>query len=401
MLNHKTIITITALCLVSLAGEIGKIAGKVIDSSTGKPLNGANVIVKGTDYGSASDQSGEYIILFVPVGSYQLTASYPGYKEATQENVVVTSNQITHFDFKLALTVVDTIRFGPLLTFIPADTTLPERYIQKVLFNLNWGNGPGEIGKILPPPGYGPSGLAVDNSGRIHILDIANRRIVVFDSCGKYISHTEIKYDWNKIRETWNWLGYGAAINLLTYLGFDIYSNYLIAADDGFIYTFDCDGNYLRRDTTDYWGANFPQCRNIEISQEYQDKKIVTIRLNDMWTKKVIKEIRLQPKVWVMEHRHSFKICNYDTSGNSYLVVYAAEKRDDKHNVERFFYTMLEKYNSDGRLLAQIQLEHKTADRTRCYVTSEGEIYMLFYNRDLIEAPVVTKWVLQKVEGEK
>ena len=44
------------------SGKITNISGVVIDASTGKVVAGANVIVEGTDLGSAADEDGRYII---------------------------------------------------------------------------------------------------------------------------------------------------------------------------------------------------------------------------------------------------------------------------------------------------------------------------------------------------
>ena len=44
------------------SGKITNISGVVIDASTGKVVAGANVIVEGTDLGSAADEDGRYLI---------------------------------------------------------------------------------------------------------------------------------------------------------------------------------------------------------------------------------------------------------------------------------------------------------------------------------------------------
>ena len=65
----------------------GKISGKITDVSTGEPIPFANVIIEGTNYGAASDLDGEYIIVNVPSGTYNVIASYIGYvKTRTTQN---------------------------------------------------------------------------------------------------------------------------------------------------------------------------------------------------------------------------------------------------------------------------------------------------------------------------
>ena len=56
------------------AGITGKIAGRVIDSETGKPLPGANVVIEGTSYGAAADEEGDFFILALPPRMYNVKA---------------------------------------------------------------------------------------------------------------------------------------------------------------------------------------------------------------------------------------------------------------------------------------------------------------------------------------
>ncbi len=88
------------------AAEYGKITGKVVDSETGDALIGANVMVEGTELGSASDVTGEYVVLYVPAGTYAVVASYLGYDPYTFTNVVVNSDQTTILNFRLRPTVI-------------------------------------------------------------------------------------------------------------------------------------------------------------------------------------------------------------------------------------------------------------------------------------------------------
>lgn len=70
------------LCLFYLFSF--QIEGIVVDVSTGKPLAGANIVVKGTPYGASSDSKGRFIIKGLDKGRYRLIASLLGYKEETK-----------------------------------------------------------------------------------------------------------------------------------------------------------------------------------------------------------------------------------------------------------------------------------------------------------------------------
>lgn len=60
----------------------GKLAGKVTDARTGDPLPGANVLIVGTELGAATNARGEYFIINVVPGTYDVRVSFVGY--ATQ-----------------------------------------------------------------------------------------------------------------------------------------------------------------------------------------------------------------------------------------------------------------------------------------------------------------------------
>ncbi|MDZ7413153.1 MAG: carboxypeptidase-like regulatory domain-containing protein, partial [candidate division KSB1 bacterium] len=57
------------------AGTTGKIAGVVKDADSGEPLPLANVTLKGTYLGAATDVKGRYHILSVPPGTYTLVVT--------------------------------------------------------------------------------------------------------------------------------------------------------------------------------------------------------------------------------------------------------------------------------------------------------------------------------------
>ncbi len=66
----------------SLAIAQGKVVGKIIDGDSGDPLPGANVVLKGTNYGTASDFDGNFSFQ-APAGDYTLLISYVGYSDKT------------------------------------------------------------------------------------------------------------------------------------------------------------------------------------------------------------------------------------------------------------------------------------------------------------------------------
>lgn len=75
-------------------GQSGKIQGKVV-SVDGKAIANANVSINGTDKGTMSNSSGEYLIEMVSPGDYTLKVTFVGYK-SQEVSVVVAGEQITN-----------------------------------------------------------------------------------------------------------------------------------------------------------------------------------------------------------------------------------------------------------------------------------------------------------------
>ncbi|MEO1077668.1 MAG: von Willebrand factor type A domain-containing protein, partial [Bacteroidota bacterium] len=79
----------------------GKIAGIVTDEA-GDPLPSANVVLSGTAMGAVTNIDGEYIILGIPEGTYEVTASFVGYTSVTTRDVQVAANLTRILDFELS-----------------------------------------------------------------------------------------------------------------------------------------------------------------------------------------------------------------------------------------------------------------------------------------------------------
>ena len=86
----------------SNAAETGIIKGEVVDQTTGDPLIGARIFVKGTKKGAVANYDGTYRIIDVPVGEYTLQFSYVGYQKTDVTNVVVKPDDVAIIDVSLA-----------------------------------------------------------------------------------------------------------------------------------------------------------------------------------------------------------------------------------------------------------------------------------------------------------
>jgi len=85
----------------------GKLSGKIIEKSTGNPIPGVNVTLLNTQMGAATDINGEYFILNIPPGTYEVKASIIGFKIITKTNVEISINHTTQIDFAMEETVYE------------------------------------------------------------------------------------------------------------------------------------------------------------------------------------------------------------------------------------------------------------------------------------------------------
>jgi outer membrane receptor protein involved in Fe transport len=100
----KILFALTVISLIGsdiLAGTTGKISGKITDKNTGEALIGANVILINTSLGGSTDIDGNYFILNIPPGEYEVKASMVGYSSFTYQKVRVSVDQTTKIDFVL------------------------------------------------------------------------------------------------------------------------------------------------------------------------------------------------------------------------------------------------------------------------------------------------------------
>lgn len=98
----KKIVLIFAFSMfaMSIFAQSGAIRGSVIDGE-GNYLPFANIAIKGTAKGTASDMEGKYVLTGVDAGEKTLVVSYIGYKKVEQK-VTVSSGKTTVLNIKLS-----------------------------------------------------------------------------------------------------------------------------------------------------------------------------------------------------------------------------------------------------------------------------------------------------------
>lgn len=102
--NYPALVTFFVVVYLSLASAFaqntGTILGSVKDKRTQEVLIGVTVQVEGTNQGTTTDTEGKFK-LSLPVGSYNLKATFVGYKATSKFNVVLTSGNAQQINFEL------------------------------------------------------------------------------------------------------------------------------------------------------------------------------------------------------------------------------------------------------------------------------------------------------------
>lgn len=103
----KIILIVWLLTCMSIQvfAQSSRIVGTITDASTGHTLPGANVLIKDSNLGGASDRNGEYIIRNVSPGMYTLLVTYVGY-ESVEVEVEVGAGEIVERDIALTFKVL-------------------------------------------------------------------------------------------------------------------------------------------------------------------------------------------------------------------------------------------------------------------------------------------------------
>ena len=81
--------------------QSGKLTGTVTDAETGKPIEGAAVVVQGTTLGANTNAAGKYFIIQIPPGTYTVQARRLGFQSVAAANVQITIDGTREQNFKL------------------------------------------------------------------------------------------------------------------------------------------------------------------------------------------------------------------------------------------------------------------------------------------------------------
>jgi len=156
---------IFALSGYLFAGTTGKITGIVVDASDGSPLPGANVILEGTVIGAACDYEGNFLILNVPPGNYNLKVTMIGFTKQVVKDVLVQVDLTTRLEFEMTTEVLEAGESVTVIARRPAvkkDLTSSESRISSKDIKAMPVNNMSDILQLQ-------SGVTKDAGGGIHI----------------------------------------------------------------------------------------------------------------------------------------------------------------------------------------------------------------------------------------
>lgn len=92
----KKLLTFSIILFISVftsnffaQSSAGKLAGKIVDAETQEPLIGANIVLLNTSLGAACDIDGNYFILNITPGTYDVQVSFVGYTSKVIQEVRV------------------------------------------------------------------------------------------------------------------------------------------------------------------------------------------------------------------------------------------------------------------------------------------------------------------------
>lgn len=95
MIKKLLLLILVTCTTTSLAFAQGTVTGVVTDATTDEELPGVNVLISELQKGTATDANGEYTIENVPAGTYEIIASFIGYKKYIEE-IEVSGEKTVH-----------------------------------------------------------------------------------------------------------------------------------------------------------------------------------------------------------------------------------------------------------------------------------------------------------------
>lgn len=140
-----------------------KIKGVVRDGENFTPLEGVNITVKGTGYGTTTDMDGKFFLYYIPPGTYDLKISMIGYRELILRDIEVKEEAAL---YKEIILFPQPIKFKPLIVessiekFLSISVPSPIQVITKEMIAEMGANRIEEVFKNVP-------GIQIRSTGHV------------------------------------------------------------------------------------------------------------------------------------------------------------------------------------------------------------------------------------------
>ena len=110
-MNNQTIKIALYVSIIILnpifGGTTGKLTGTITSELDNSPLIGANIIIENTNLGTPTDLNGDYVILNISPGNYNVTIRMIGYEVKKYENIRISIDKTTRLSAKLNIEAVE------------------------------------------------------------------------------------------------------------------------------------------------------------------------------------------------------------------------------------------------------------------------------------------------------
>ncbi len=175
-MNKSNLISLVVTFLMPMF-IYGQSIGGVVSDESNDPIVGANVIVEGTDLGSAADADGYYSI-DLGAGSYTLTASAIGYESQSSE-VSIKEGDANIANFVLSVSAVEMTALEVLASRADEKTPVAHTTVDKVDLEFRLGSQDVPMALNMTPSVYATQQGGGAGDARINVRGFNQRNVAV------------------------------------------------------------------------------------------------------------------------------------------------------------------------------------------------------------------------------